>query len=126
MIYPYMKKQEKHWCVDMPSSKLDKYLNILEVLVLGPQKIDSIAHGAKMECTTSKHYLDFLVSNGLVEERIRGKQVVYAINERGLSVFKTLRALKYLEKLKKTLPIVEEAREVASVLTRHSRELKEE
>lgn len=110
----------------MPPSKLDKYLKILEVLVLGPQKIDSIAYGAKMECTTLKRYLDFLVSNGLVEERERGKQVVYAINERGLSVFKTLRALKYLEKLKKTLPIVEEAREVASVLTKHSEKWKEQ
>jgi len=34
--------------------------------------------------------------------------------------------LKYLEKLKKTLPIVEEAREIASVLTKHSRELEEQ
>jgi len=111
----------------MPPSKLDKYLKILETLVLGPQKIDSIAYGAKMECTVLKRYLDFLVSNGLVEKRkLSGKRVVYAINERGLSVFKTLRALKYLEKLKKTLPIVEEAREIASVLTKHSREWKEQ
>ena len=83
----------------MPPSKLDKYLNILRVLVLGPQKISSIAYGAKMECTSLKCYLDFLVSNGLVEERRgSGKRVVYAINRRGLSVFETLRALKYLEK----------------------------
>jgi len=121
MIYPYIAKQEKQWCIEMPPSKLDKYLKILEVLVLGPQKIDSIAYGAKMECTSLKRYLDFLVSNGLVDERRwSGKKVVYAINERGVSVFKTLRAIKYLEKLKKTLPIVEEAREIASVLTKHS------
>ena len=111
----------------MPPSKLDKYLNILEVLVLGPQKIDSIAYGAKMECNALKRYLDFLVSNGLVEERrFSGKRIVYAVNERGISVFKTLRALKYLEKLKKTLPIVEEAREVASVLNKHSQKWKEQ
>jgi DNA-binding PadR family transcriptional regulator len=74
-----------------------------------------------------KRYLDFLVSNGLVEKRrLRGNRVIYAINERGVSVFKTLRTLKYLEKLKKTLPIVDEAREIASVLTQHYRELKEE
>jgi len=111
----------------MPPSKLDKYLNILKVLVLGPQKIDSIAFGAKMECTALKRYLDFLVSNGLVEERRRsGKWVVYAINDRGLSVFKTLRALKYLEKLRTTLPIVEEAREIAPVLTKQPQKRKEQ
>jgi len=111
----------------MPPSKLDKYLNILEVLVLGPRKLDYIADKINMECNTLKRYLNFLVSNGLVEERrLNRKQVIYAINERGLSVFKTLRMLKYLEKLKKTLPIVEEAREVASVLTEHSQKLKEQ
>jgi len=119
MIYPLVMKQEAV-VNEMPPSKLDKYLNILEVLVRRPQKLDQIAYKAKMECTSLKRYLDFLVSNELVEERrLSGKRVVYAINERGLSVFKTLRALKYLEKLKKTLPIVEEAREVASVLTKH-------
>jgi len=111
----------------MSPSKLDKYLNILEVLVRRPQKLDQIAYRAKMECTSVKRYLGFLISNGLVEEReLRGKRVVYVVNERGISVFKALRALKYLEKLKKTLPTVEEAREVAPVLTKHSQELKEE
>lgn len=111
----------------MPPSKLDKYLSILDVLVLGPRKLDYIADRINMECNAVKRYLDFLVTNGLVEERrLNGKQMVYAINERGLSVFKTLRALKYLEKLKKTLPIVEEAREVASVLAKHSEKLKEQ
>jgi predicted transcriptional regulator len=96
-------------------------LNILKVLVLGPQKIDSIAYGAKMQRTLLQRCLDFLVSNGLVEERRRsGKRVVYAISERGLSVFETFRALKYLDKLQKTLLIVEGANEVASVPTKHS------
>ena len=110
----------------MPPSKLHKYLNILRVLILGPQKIDSIAYGVKMECTSLKRNLDFLASNGLVEERRgSGKRVVYAINERGLSVLETFRALKYLEKLKKTLPIVDEVH-VASVPTKHSHKGKEE
>jgi len=92
----------------MPSSKLFKFFSILKALVLGPQKIDSITYVTKIECTSLKPYLDFLVSNHLVEEvRGSGKQIVYAINERGLSVFETLRALKSLEKLKKNLPIVE-------------------
>jgi predicted transcriptional regulator len=111
----------------MPPSRLDKYLNILRVLVLGPQKIDSIAYGAKMECTALKRCLDFLVSNGLIEEQRRsGKWVVYAINERGLSVCETFRAQKYVDKLKKNLPLVEEAREVASLPPKHSQKKKEE
>jgi predicted transcriptional regulator len=110
----------------VPPSKLHKYLNILRVLVLGPQKISSIAYGAKMECTSLKRYLDFLVSNGLIEERRgSGKRVVYAINGRGLSVLEAFRALKYLEKLTKTLPIVDEVR-VASVPSKHSQKGKEE
>jgi predicted transcriptional regulator len=111
----------------MPPSKLDKYLSILEVLVFRPRKLDSIAYRVNMECRAVKKCLDFLVSNGLVEEqRFSEKRIIYAINERGLSVFKTLRALKYLEKLKKTLPIVEEAREVASVLNKHSQKWREQ
>jgi len=111
----------------MPPSKLDKYLSILEALVLRPQTLDNIAHRANMERNALKRYLGFLVSNSLVEKRrLSDNRMVYAINERGLSVFKTLRTLKYLEKLKKTLPIVEEAREISSVLTKHYRELKEE
>jgi len=111
----------------MPPSKLDKYLSILEVLVLGPRKLDYIVDRVNMECNAVKRCLNFLVFNGLVEKRkLSGKQMVYAINERGISVFKTLRTLKYLEKLKKTLPIVEEAREVASVLAKQSQKLKEQ
>jgi len=111
----------------LSSSKLDRYLNILEALVAQPRRLDRIAKRTKIESSALKRHLDFLVSNNLVEERkLSGKQILYAINERGLSVFKTLRTLKYLEKLKKTLPIVEEAREVASVLSDHSKEWEEE
>jgi len=112
---------------EMPPSKLDKYLNILEVLVSRPQRIDQIAHKTRMEQHTLKRHLGSLVSNGVVEKRRLGEKVIlYAITDRGLSVFKTLRAMKYLEKLKHSLPIVEEAREIASVLSKHSRDWKEE
>jgi len=127
MIYPFMDATLKQGVCQMAPSKLEKYLTILEALVLRPRKLDSIAYKTKMECNALKRHLDFLLSNGLVEERKLSKdQVVYAINERGISVYKTLRALKYLEKLKTILPTIEEAREVASVLTEHPREWREE
>jgi len=111
----------------MPPSKLDKYLNILEVLVQRPQKLDYIAYKTSMECTALKRCLNFLVSNTLVEERtVTDKRIVYAITERGVSVFKTLRALKYLEKLKKCLPTVEEAREIAPVILKRSQKWRQD
>jgi predicted transcriptional regulator len=111
----------------MSPSKLDRYLNVLEILVNGPKSIDHIEHQAKMEHQALKRHLDFLVSNGVIEKRkVNDKQTVYAINERGVSVFKTLRAYKYFEKLKNSLSIVEEAHEIASVLSKHSRAWKTE
>lgn len=120
-----MVKNKKLVC-RMSPSKLDKYLNILEALVLRPQRLDSVAYKANMECRAVKRYLNFLILNGVVEKRELGNRRVYAINERGLAVFKTLRAMKYIQKLKKALPVLEEARQITSVLTQHSRRWKEQ
>ena len=106
----------------MPPSKLDKYMKILEAVLDRPKKLDQISRKTMLEAKTLKRQLQFLVTNGVIE--IRGAAphlVAYAITDRGVSVFKTLRALKYLEKLKETLPIVEEAREIASILSQRSR-----
>jgi len=47
--------------------------------------------------------LDFLLVQGLVEERIDGKKrVVYANTQRGITV------LKYFRELNKALPLIEE------------------
>jgi DNA-binding IclR family transcriptional regulator len=111
----------------MPLSKLDKYLNVLEALVERPQEIDRIVSKVRMERRELKRRLGFLLSNGVIEERILSDdRVVYAVNERGLAVFRTLRAFKYFEKLKNTLPMIEEAREIVSLLSKRSREWKEE
>jgi predicted transcriptional regulator len=66
---------------------------------------------ANVNCSVLKEYLDFLVKQGLVEERILRKQrTVYAVTQRGITV------LKYFKELKQALPIVEEARNQASTL----------
>ena len=106
----------------MTLSKLEKYLNILEALVDRPKRLENVAYIAKMECNSVKQSLGFLILNGLIEERClrNGKRVVYAITERGISVFKTLRMLRYLERLKMTLPTVEEAREITSIMNKRS------
>lgn len=111
---------------DMPASKLDNYLNILEVLVERPQRIDKIASKIRMEKRELKRRLRFLVSNGVVEERkMMGNRTVYALNDRGFAVFKALRAFKYFERLKESLPVIDEAREIASMLSKNSRLLRE-
>jgi predicted transcriptional regulator len=65
---------------------------------------------ANVNCSVLKEYLDFLITQGLVEERTIGKRrVVFAITQRGVTV------LKYFRELKQVLPIVEEARNQAAI-----------
>jgi predicted transcriptional regulator len=105
----------------MPRSKLEKYLSILETLVAQPLKFEKVSYEAKIDCTTLKQHMDFLIFHKLVEERHLNKErAVYAITERGLAVFKTLRAQRYLRKLKKIMPVVEEASEIQSLLHKSS------
>lgn len=109
-------------------SKLETYVNILEVLLTNPQKAEFIARKAHIKQDSLKRCLTFLLSNGVIEERelMASKQVVYALTERGMAVFKELRAIKYFEKLRESFPIVEEAREIASFLSKRSKDLKED
>jgi predicted transcriptional regulator len=90
----------------MRRSKLEMYIGILQVLALkGNLKLTHIMYKANVNCCVLKEYLDFLMKQGLVEERIVGKKrVVYAITQRGITT------LKYFRELKQVLPIVEEPR----------------
>lgn len=108
-------------------SRLEKYLGILEVLVPKPLKFESISYRAKIECGVLRRHLDFLISHSLVEERFSNRsEATYAITDRGLAVFKTLRAREYLQKIKSILPMVEEANEIEPILSRHVGEFEEE
>jgi predicted transcriptional regulator len=92
-------------------SKLEMYVDILSVLAhRGPLKLTHVMYKANVNCSVLKEYLDFLIKQGLVEERTAGKQrVVYAVTQRGITV------LKYFKELKQVLPIVEEARNQAAI-----------
>jgi predicted transcriptional regulator len=96
---------------DMRRSKLEMYVDILKVLAhRGPLKLTHVMYKANVNCSVLKEYLEFLIKQGLVEERTAGKRrVVYAITQRGITV------LKYFRELKQVLPIVEEARNQAPV-----------
>ena len=90
----------------MRRSKLEMYVDILTVLAhRGPLKLTHVMYKANVNCSVLEDYLEFLIKQGLVEERIVGKRrVVYAVTQRGITV------LKYFRELKQALPIVEEAR----------------
>jgi len=90
----------------MRRSKLEMYVDILSVLAQrGPLKLTHVMYKANVNCCVLKEYLDFLMKQGLVEERTMRKQrVVYAVTQRGITV------LKYFKELRQVLPIVEETR----------------
>ena len=95
----------------MRRSKLEMYVDILKVLAQrGPLKLTHIMYKANVNCSVLKEYLDFLIKQGLVEERAVGKsRIVFAVTQRGVTV------LKYFRELKQVLPIVEEARNAIQV-----------
>ncbi len=87
------------------------YVDILKVLAQrGPLKLTHIMYKANVNCSVLKEYLDFLIKQGLVEERTIGKtRTVFAVTPRGITV------LKYFRELKQVLPIVEEARNAIQI-----------
>ncbi len=88
----------------MRRSKLEMYVDILKVLgQKGPLKLTHIMYKANVNCKVLKEYLDFLLKQGLIEERVVGRsRIVYANTQRGIMV------LKYFRELNKALPILEE------------------
>lgn len=93
----------------MRKSKLECYEEILGTLIKEPLTIDSLAYETSMECNVLRRRLEFLIKNGLVEERDSGRKTLYAITERGVAVFKTLNFQKYLEKVVSNIRIIDEA-----------------
>ena len=96
----------QHEEIKVRRSKLEMYVDILSVLAhRGPLKLTHVMYKANVNCSVLKEYLEFLIKQGLVEERTIGKsRVVFAVTQRGITV------LKYFKELKQVLPIVEEAR----------------
>jgi predicted transcriptional regulator len=82
------------------------YVDILKVLALrGPLKLTHIMYKANVNCSVLSEYLEFLLKQGLVEERaLKKNRTVYAVTQHGLTVLKSFR------ELSQALPIVEESR----------------
>mgnify|MGYP001061521748 CR=1 FL=1 len=104
----------------MRRSKLESCEEILGVLVKEPLIIDSMAYKTSMDCVALKQHLDFLIKNGLVEERISGKKTLYAVTERGMAVFKTLNFKKYLERVANMIRVMDEALQTVSTIAKRN------
>lgn len=96
----------------MRRSKLEMYVDILSVLAhRGPLKLTHVMYKSNVNCSVLSEYLEFLLKQGLVEERnVKKNRTVYAVTQRGLTVLKLFR------ELKQVLPIVEEDKRQTSLL----------
>ncbi|MGB9134465.1 MAG: winged helix-turn-helix domain-containing protein [Candidatus Bathyarchaeia archaeon] len=93
----------------MTRSKLEKHLDILEVLVAKPLEFEIILYQVDQNWEVIKKHLDFLITNGLVEKLPLGdKRVVYSVTEKGLEVLETLRGTEYTRQLDQLLLVYEE------------------
>ena len=72
----------------MRRSKLEMYVDILKVLSQrGPLKLTHIMYKANLNCSALSEYLEFLLKQGLVEERtVKKSRTVYAVTQHGLTV----------------------------------------
>ena len=83
---------------------------------------DAIAYTCNMDCIALRQRLDFLLNNGLVDEKIFNKGARYNLTRRGLAIFKTLVITKRLEKLQNKIKMIDEALQTIPAFS----ELKEE
>ena len=106
----------------MRRSKLELYEDVLHALVAKHLTVDAIAYACSMDCVVLRQRLDFLMKNGLVEERTYKKGTLYALTRRGQAIFRTLAITKRLEKLQNTIKTIEEALQALPSLPEHAEE----
>ena len=106
----------------MQRSKLEIYEEILYALVNKHMTVDAIAYTCNMDCVALRQRLEFLLQNGLVEERNFGKRTSYTLTRRGLAIFKTLALTKRLEKLQTTMKKIDEALQAMPSLSEYNTE----
>ncbi len=93
----------------MRRSKLELYEGILTALAEKSLPLDVIAYKCRTDCVVLSQRLDFLLKNGLVEEKLSNAKKLYALTRRGTAIFKTLSLAKRLERLQTTTKTVNQA-----------------
>ncbi len=93
----------------MTRSKLEKYLQVLEVLVAKPLEFEMVLYQVDENWEVVKKHLEFLISSGLVEKLPLGKKrALYTTSDRGLAVLTALRGQKYSRQQEQFLLLYEE------------------
>ncbi|TRO53526.1 hypothetical protein E2P63_02315 [Candidatus Bathyarchaeota archaeon] len=106
----------------MQRSKLELYQEILYALVNRRLTVDAIAYTCNMDCIALHKRLEFLMQQGLVEEKNFHDATCYALTRRGLAIFKTLALTKRLERLQTTLKQIDEALQAIPSLSEYNAE----
>ena len=103
---------------------MESYENILEVLLNKPLTLHSLALKTRLDRALMRRFLEFLLRNGLVEEREAENESFYAITEKGTAVIRALNFHKYLQRIKGTIRAIDEALEIIPGLAKleHSSE----
>lgn len=104
----------------MQRSKLELYEEILYALVDRHLTVDAIAYTCNMDCVALRQRLEFLLQNGLVEEKNFKKVTCYTLTRRGLAIFKTLALTKRLQKLQTNMKKVDTALKATPSLTEYN------
>jgi predicted transcriptional regulator len=103
----------------MRKSKLESYVDILEALVNKPLTVDHTSYEINVDCTILRQHLDFLIKNGLVEERKPEKRTLYAVTEKGIAVLRALSFQKYFGKISNKIRVIDEALEIIRKLEKN-------
>lgn len=91
----------------MRKSKLETYEDILRTLVDKPLTLDILAYQCNMDCVALRKRLNFLIKNGLIEQKNYKEKAVYALMRRGTAIFKTLNITRRLRKLQTTIIVID-------------------
>jgi len=104
----------------MRKSKLELYEEILYALVNKNATVDAIAYACNMDCVALRQRLEFLLQNGLVEEKNFKKITCYTLTRRGLAIFKTMALTKRLQKLQTKMKQIDEALQTVPSLSENN------
>ena len=77
--------------------------------------IDMLSFAAGMDCATLRQHLDFLLMNGLIEERTSRKKKMCTISAKGVAVLNALNSKEYFNKVQDTLTDVDETVQLSRV-----------
>ena len=100
----------------MSKSKLELYEEVLSVLVDKNLSVDNLAFLCNMDCATATKLLNFLEENQLVEKNHSDTKVLYSLTTRGEAVYKRLTITKRINKLKKSIKIINETEQTPPIL----------